>query len=223
MGLFRDTDSEDAGDLFEKIQRSYGFKFNPEELNSVKTFGDLCNLVIRGTDCTHVNDCTSQQAFYKLRKILMSALNIEKDKIIPSSTLAGLTGKSVNIGTFLLLDQQLSGQQALFRSYAWRLWLSGMLLIVGILLAATFKNMYCAIFVAVETTGLFFCLFEVWNLSRLTIGQMAKRLSVKQYRLMRSNPDSINKDEVIANLKYMICEDLCLGISPDKIGLDTKF
>jgi acyl carrier protein len=221
MGLFSDTDSEDVGDLFENIQLSYGFTFKPDELGKVKTFGDLCDLVIRGSDCTHVNDCTSQQAFYKVRKILVNALNVEKDKITPSTTLQVLTGSSVNIATFYYLDQQLADPTAKFRSYAWQMKLHRIFLFATVILAIALKNMYGAIFVSVVAVGLLLRLIDIWNLSRQTIGQMAQRLSIKRYKLMRSDPGTINKDEVIDNLKFMIIDSLCLDISHDKINKDT--
>ena len=63
----KNIDPEDVGDVLKKVEKSFGFKFGDTELKDVKTFGELCDIITYKVQGDSTNDCTTQQAFYKLK------------------------------------------------------------------------------------------------------------------------------------------------------------
>ena len=74
-------DSEDAGDLIVKIEKSFDIKFGDTELMHIKTFGELCDHIINKIQLENSDDCTTQQAFYKLRAATTSLFIIDYEII----------------------------------------------------------------------------------------------------------------------------------------------
>src|SRR5690606_15733450 len=74
-------DSEDAGDLLVKIEKSFDIKFGDTELMHIKTLGELCDHIVNKIQLDNSDDCTTQQAFYKLRDAITSLFSID-NKII---------------------------------------------------------------------------------------------------------------------------------------------
>lgn len=76
----RDIDAEDIEVLLLKVEDSFDIKFAESELEYVRTFGEMCDYIRKKIQLDHVDNCTTQQAFYKLRKVISKALSIDKIK-----------------------------------------------------------------------------------------------------------------------------------------------
>ncbi len=83
----KDIDSEDIEDLLVKVENSFGIKFVGNELVHVKTFGELCDYIADKMELQNSEDCTSQQAFYKLREAISSSLLLDNKIITPNLSL----------------------------------------------------------------------------------------------------------------------------------------
>ncbi len=70
-----------------EIEKMFGIEFSDEDLKEVKTFSDLCDLIISKIQLPHIENCTSQQAFYKLRKEIAEVRSLEIKKIYPQTQL----------------------------------------------------------------------------------------------------------------------------------------
>jgi acyl carrier protein len=68
--LLEDIDSEDAEDLIPLIELSFNIRFEDMELSHVSTLRDIYNAILGKFTHTHTDGCTSQKAFYFLRKEL---------------------------------------------------------------------------------------------------------------------------------------------------------
>ena len=77
----KNIDSEDLEELLKKVEASFDIKFGAAELANISTFGQLCNHISNKIQLEHFNDCTSQQAFYKLRDSISSTLQIDNKSI----------------------------------------------------------------------------------------------------------------------------------------------
>lgn len=84
---FRNIDEDDLADIIVSVERSFHIKFAPEELPNM-TFGAFCDLVIHKLDAELKTDCTSQQAFYKLREAIVSVTSFNKEEIYPEKRLS---------------------------------------------------------------------------------------------------------------------------------------
>jgi len=76
-----DYDNEDISDVVVKLEESFGLKFDKTAFYHVKTFGDLCDVFENHINYEHRDDCTKQQAFYRVRDAIASTLRIERYNI----------------------------------------------------------------------------------------------------------------------------------------------
>lgn len=84
-----DIDDEDfCMDMIPKIETSFGFHFEQHDLEYVSTFGELCQVVLAKIPGHNVLDCTTQQAFYRIREAFKTQLPAVA--ITPSTRLADL-------------------------------------------------------------------------------------------------------------------------------------
>lgn len=88
-------DPEDISDVLVKVEKSFGFKFGDTELKDTKTFGELCDIITSKVQGVNSNDCTTQQAFYKLRNAIADTLQIDKTGITPDTDLQKLFPKNI--------------------------------------------------------------------------------------------------------------------------------
>ena len=72
---------EDIEDLIPEIEKMYNFTFENHELENVTNFDQFAELIIEKIDLENVESCTTQQAFYKLRKSISELGILEKNKL----------------------------------------------------------------------------------------------------------------------------------------------
>lgn len=81
------VDPDDISDVLIKIEKSFGFRFGDTELKDVKTFGELCDIITSKVPGENSSDCTTQQAFYKVRNAIADVLLLDKASLTPDSDL----------------------------------------------------------------------------------------------------------------------------------------
>jgi acyl carrier protein len=85
-----DYEDEDIFDVVVKLEKSFGLKFDKNAFYNVKTFGDLCDVFENYINYEHRDDCTKQQAFYRVREAIASTLQISRDNIQLDTKLSDL-------------------------------------------------------------------------------------------------------------------------------------
>ena len=83
----KNIDPDDISDILIKVEKAFDFKFGKNELENIKTFGDLFDIVTAKVQGVHVDDCTTQQVFYKLRNAIATILPVDKSLIVPGMDL----------------------------------------------------------------------------------------------------------------------------------------
>ncbi len=81
--------TEDVEDALREVEKSLNIHFAAGELKDLKTFGELTEIVLSKMPPDHVADCSTQQAFYKLRL----AMTDGNPTIHPQTPLADLFPK----------------------------------------------------------------------------------------------------------------------------------
>src|SRR5690349_9194542 len=81
------VDVEDLSDVLLQIEKRFQIRFSDTAFKDAKTFGDICDVVQNNITLPHVDDCTTQQAFYKVRKALTVSCNMPTSGIEPATTL----------------------------------------------------------------------------------------------------------------------------------------
>src|SRR5688572_27287999 len=83
-------EDDDIFDVVVRLEKSFAIKFDKNAFIDVKTFGDLCDVIESYIKYDNKEDCTKQQAFYKIRVAISETQLIEKRLINLDSKLADL-------------------------------------------------------------------------------------------------------------------------------------
>jgi hypothetical protein len=83
-------DDEDINDVILKLQKSFKVKFSKNAFANVKTFGDVCDVFENTITYENRDDCTKQQAFYRIRKAISLTQLIDESEIKLDNKLAEL-------------------------------------------------------------------------------------------------------------------------------------
>ncbi|MBC8988343.1 hypothetical protein H9X96_21540 [Pedobacter sp. N36a] len=102
--LLEDVELQDIADAILVIEQSLQINFRVEELAEVKIFKDLCDLVQEKIKLEDRDDCTSQQAYYKLNQALSYAFNLSNLNLSPETTIENIIPRKNRIKKVKMLE-----------------------------------------------------------------------------------------------------------------------
>jgi hypothetical protein len=206
----KNIDPEEMSDILVKVEKSFGFMFGDNELQNVKTFGELCDLITKKVQGDHVNDCTTQQGFYKLRKAIAATQGIDKDSIRTRTNLLQLFPRHSRRQKMKELESKLDMNVDILDIKAWLGWT----IFIGIAgsLILFFVNWKFAL------SGLTFFIGMSWTSYKFfakefklaTVGQLTEKLTRENYLKSRRNSSTINRNEISQKVKEFFSEELDL-------------
>lgn len=203
------VDPDDISDLLVKVEKSFDMKFASTELMHIFTFGELCAHIANKIQLEHSNDCTSQQAFYKLRDVMASTFQIDQKKITTNSALVGLLPKQSRRSLVKKLEEHLGFKLHILRPPYWASVTLAILLVTSC--AALFFNWQIGL------AGLAFSNIGLWFVNKIgsvldvqTVGQVAKKMTRENYFKSRRYPNTFNKVEIEKILTDLFSNDLCI-------------
>jgi len=101
------THIEDVEDVIIAIGKSFNLQFAPDELGHVSTFKELCDAITAKIELQDADDCTTQQAFYKLREAIVEVTGTEKSAITVDTELASIFPREGRRGLVKQLEASL--------------------------------------------------------------------------------------------------------------------
>lgn len=216
----KDIDPEDIEDLILKIESSFNIKFGDTELIHVSTFGELCDILANKIQLENSNDCTSQQAFYKLRDAISSTLQIDKNKISTDCELQNILPRQSRKSRIKKIENHLGFNINLLRPPHW-LTTTLAIILLGSLIALFFNT-------EMGLLGLLFSMIGLWlsfktanELDVNTVGELVKKITRENYLKSRRNPNTFNRNEIEKVLIDWFSYDL--DINENKLTRDAKF
>ncbi|MCU0350423.1 MAG: hypothetical protein MUF43_06265 [Flavobacterium sp.] len=208
----KNIDSEDIEDLLVKVETSFNIQFVGNELAYITTFGQLCNHITNKIQLDHSNDCTSQQAFYKLREAISSTLQINNKTISTDSTLVDLFPRKSRRSRIKKLEEHLGFKINILSPPSW---LVAPLLIIFLvsIFGLFFSQQIGFLGIGFSIAG-FWIAHKIGNeLDLQTVGQVAEKMTREHYLKSRRNPQTFNKKEVERLLTEWFSDDLDLDKS----------
>lgn len=112
-------DSEEIDEVILLLWKSFGLQFEKNAFLHVKTFGDLCDVFEQHINYEDKAGCTSQQAFYKLRKAIIETSEVPKEDITASSRLELLFPKKHRRRQIRLMLQRMGLKVKLLTCKSW--------------------------------------------------------------------------------------------------------
>src|SRR5690606_4006482 len=213
-------DPEDISDVLVKVEKSFGFKFGDTELKDTKTFGELCDIIISKVQGDNSNDCTTQQAFYKVRNAIANTLQVDKSSITPDTDLQKLIPKNIRRQLFKTIDGHLGFRTKILRP---KHSITGSLAIIFIVsLIGLFASWQAGLIGLTASVIAMTIATKFGNeIDMLTIGQFADKLSREHYLKSRRISTTVNKAEVEQKIKDLFIADL--GLEEHQLTRDASF
>lgn len=206
----KDIEAEDIEDVLVVIEESLSIKFQNAELMNIVTFGQLTDHITNKIKLEQRDDCTSQQAFYKLREAVLSVSPIDLKTVSPHTPLADLFPRKNRRNTIKQLDRQLGFNLDLVGPADWVVITLLLLLLVSII--GLFFIWKAALILLVTVIAGFNIAYKFGNnLYLQTVGEVAEKMTREHYLTSRRNSQTFNRKEV---------EKVLVGCFVDYLGLD---
>lgn len=216
----KNIDPDDISDLLVKVEKSFDIKFGDTELMHISTFGELCDHIANKIQLDNSDDCTSQQAFYKLRDAISLTLQIDNKSISTNFSLADILPRQSRRSRTRKIEEQLGFKLNILRPPHWVTGTLAVILLAS--LVGLFFNWQIGLL------GLAFSIAGLWLASKIgneldlqTVGQVAEKMTRENYLKSRRNSKSFNKNEIEKVLTDWFSNDLNLDKS--KLTRDAKF
>jgi hypothetical protein len=199
-------DPEDFGDTLLKLEKSFGAKFADNSFKDAKTFGDICNIIESQLNHTDKNDCTTQQAFYKVRKAIGLTQDFNETNIEPETKLDSIFPRSNRRQSVKLFQQALGFSVDIL---AMKNWLA-LTLVAGFILsliAFFFSEQYAI-------SGLTFFAFVTWAANKFskelnvsTVRELTEKISREHYSSARRQSGTVNRNEIVTTIQDVFITD----------------
>lgn len=213
-------DSEDAGDLLVKIEKSFDIKFGDTELMHIKTLGELCDHVINKIQLDNSDDCTTQQAFYKLRDAITTLFSVDKKAITTEFSLDNFLPRQKRKEQIKDLENYLKVHLNILRPPHW-VTNTLLILLLASIVGLFLKWQYGLLGLGISFSGLWFSNKIGNELDVQTVGQLAEKMTRENYVKSRRNPKTVNKNEIEILLTEWFIDDL--GLDKSKLTREAKF
>ena len=213
----KDIHAEDIEDLLFLIEKSFDIKIDDIKIS---TFGELCDYIANKIQIEHSEDCTSQQAFYKLRDAISSKFKIDSQIISTNFPLIDLFPRKNRRAMVAELEKYLGFQLNILRPPHW------ITIILVVLFLASFVGLFFNWQIGLSALAISIGGIRVSNkygkkLKVKTVGQVAEKMTRENYQKSRRNSNTFNKKEVEKVLTNWFCNDLYLDRS--KLTREAKF
>lgn len=202
-------DPEDWDEVLGQVEDSYDIKFGENDLFHVKTLGEVIDVIEKKIVGKDVQDCTTQQAFYKIRSILTVQLDLPPASVGPHSSLEELVPRKDRRRIFGDMESTLGVKLNVFRLKGW-LSLFLTILLVGSLTAFIWSTQVALVGITMFAVFLWISLSTTKELNVATVGHVAERLSQRAYRLMRRDRGTVNRKEIRRKLKSLFKDEFGL-------------
>lgn len=214
------ADPDEVNDILQKVEKSLGIRFENDELKDLTTFGQLCDVVASKLKYAHSEDCTSQQAFYKLRNAIASTLSVQKNDINLSTNLDDLFPLKTRRVDILQLEQRLGFRLNILRPGNFISGSLGILCLVS-LIGLFFFPTYALAGMTFSIIGLFIADKLGTRLRFKTFEELVKKVSREHYISMRSIPTTVNIAEITKVLEQLFVHDR--DMEPKMLTPEAKF
>lgn len=216
----KNCDPEDISDFLVKVETSFDIKFVGDELIHITTFGQLCDHITNKIQLDNSDDCTSQQAFYKLRDAISSTLQIDSKTISIDFLLIDILPKQNRRSRIKKLEKHLGFKINILRPPHW---------VIGTLATIFLASLVRLFFNwQIGLSGLLLSVVGLWfanktgnELDLQTVGEVAEKMTRENYLKSRRNPKTFNKREIEKVLTEWFRYDF--DINKSKLTREAKF
>ena len=205
---------ENIEDLIPEIEKMYNFTFENEELINAKNFNDFTELIIGKIDLENIESCTTQQAFYKLRKSISEVGILEKNKLNTETKLKEIFPRKNRRELVKSLEENIGFKLNIINP---PLLLSISLLIFGIV---SFILLFISVKIGIIGLGITILGFQLSlkfgkEIQLNSIRELVAKITTENYLSLRTESNTINRKELKKVILEWVSENS--GIKKEKL------
>lgn len=205
-------DDENISDVIVKLQKSFRITFPENAFNNVHTFGDLCDVFEVNIKSSHNNQCTTQQAFYKIRQAINEASVADSDNVLPGSKLADLFPVKHRRTTVRKFRRAVGIKVDMLTYPGWLLLTLTAVFIIS--LVAFFYDWRIAVSgIIISITGFSTSGLLGNTLNDETVRELTEKMVHEHYTECRRFPGTVNRREIVAVIKDVFSKALYIDKS----------
>jgi hypothetical protein len=216
----KNIDPEDVGDVLLKVEKSFGFKFGDTELKDVKTFGELCDIITNKVQGDNASDCTTQQAFYKLKAAILATTSFHQDEITLETNLKKLFPRKLRRQQIHSLEKVLGCTTNILRPRHW-LPLALVFVFLTSLIGLYFSWQAGAIGIGFSILVMAITFKFGKEIELTTVGELVEKIAREHYRKVRRNSSTVNRNEVVQKVKELFMTDL--ELEQESLTRESRF
>jgi len=188
-------DREDAEDVLIEIEKSLKIKFHSNELTSVINLGELCDFIQTKIDLQNTSDCTTRQAFYKLRNVLSANLNLAPKNIHLNSELKNLLPKKNRRTIVKKIDNELGFKTKILTIHN-LLFFFLLFGLIGSIITIFFHFIWGWAGFAFFAASMKIASDFGKELNVKTVRELTEKITREHYQECRKNPTTVNMSEI---------------------------
>ncbi len=211
--------SEDLEDMLTRIEKSFDIRFEINELAHVKTYGEFCDAIKEKIKLNHSDNCTTQQAFHKLREAMTNSLQVDKQEVTPTTSLTDIFPRNSRKAQIKRIEKKLGFNLSILRPPHF---VTGFLalLLLGSFIMIFIDWKYGLVGLGVAIGGLWISNKTGNELDVATVGGLSERMTRENYVNARRDSKTINKNELDKILEDWFVD--FLGVPKCKLTKDAR-
>jgi hypothetical protein len=200
---------ENIEDLVPSIEKMYQFKFEDDEISKLENFNDFCDLIVSKIDLENVENCSSQQAFYKLRKSIVALNLAEKGQITPETKLEAIFPRKERIALVRSLEKHIGFKINLIHPPD-ALSISLLLLVVVSFVFLFFDFKFGLLGLGIAVLSLNLAKKFGKEMKMKSIRELVEKITQENYLKIRTKSNTINRKELKSVITNWIADHLDL-------------
>ena len=207
---------ENIEDSLSEMEQCFGITITNEELYKQETLGSLVDLIKSKIDLTNVDDCTTQQAFYKLKSAILKMKITDRQSLKPNTSLELIFPRKSRRRDIKNLEVLLGFKLNILFPPKYLLYITFGVLVISI--CCLFINLkYSLIGIGLSSLILFLLIKTAKEFDLKTLGELADSISKTNYIKVRRQSNTFNKNEVEEVVMHWLKE----WITPNKVKRET--
>ncbi|MGK4568163.1 hypothetical protein [Flavobacterium sp. 3HN19-14] len=208
---------ENLEDCIPEIEKMYQFQFTNEELKNVKSFDEFSELIISKIDFENIESCTTQQAFYKLRKSVVEENVFKKENFKPETKLNDLFPRENRIKVVRKIENNIGFKLNILNPPVFIFYILFPISIIS------FVTLFIDLKIGI--LGCLFSIFSIYLSNRFAkeiriknVKQLVEKITNENYLKVRKKQNTVNKSELKKVLIEWFADNACIEKEKLEIG-----
>ena len=215
---FDNADLENIEDLIPSIEKMYKINFQEDELAGLTNFDEFCEKIVAKINLENIDNCTTQQAFYKLRKSIVDLGIAKKNELNTETKLREIFPRKNRRKIVRSLEENIGFELNLINPP--QIISISLFVLILVSIVFLFINLKFGILgIIISVLGFKLAYKFGKEIEMNSIRELVERITTENYLNLRRNKNTINRKELKNVLTDWFAENL--GIEKNELKKAT--